>query len=107
MAAHIENYLLDFALSNFGGEANKITLCTNEPTTYTEGNSTYAVASATNGAGFTAPLIGAPANKSPNGRQVSTAVISGAAVASSGTVLWAAILNTTASRLLAVLAVTS
>src|SRR5215211_3474218 len=107
MAAHIENYLIDFALSNFGTEANKVTLCTSEPTTYTEGNATFAIASATNGAGFTAPLIGAPANGTPNGRKVATAVVSGAAVSGTGTAAWVAFLNTTASRLLAVLAMTS
>jgi hypothetical protein len=108
MAAHLENFVLDNGLGSAGlGTANKITLCGTEPTTYTEGNSTYALASATNGAGFTAPLIGSPANRAPNGRKVATAVVSGAAVSSTGTGLWAAILDTGNSRLLAVLAMTS
>ena len=107
MAAHIENYYLDLCLTGMGSEANKITLCTTEPTSYTEGNSTYPIASATGGAGYTAPLIAAPAARAGNGRQVSTAVISGAAVSGTGTAAWVAFLNTTASRLVAVLAMTS
>jgi hypothetical protein len=107
MAAHIENYYLDLCLTGMGTDGNKITLCTTEPTVYTEGNATYAIASATGGAGYTAPLIAAPAAKAPNGRQVSTAVISAASVSGTGTAAWVALLNTTSSRLIAVLSMTS
>jgi hypothetical protein len=108
MAAHIENAVLDQALTYLGTNGNRIDLCGTEPTTYTEATSTFTLANATNGAGFTAPLFAAPANKTPNGRQVSTAVVAAAAVTATGTANWVAFSKTTATAaLLVVLSMTA
>lgn len=108
MAAHIENAVLDQALTYLGTNALRIDLCGSEPTTYTEATSTFTLANATGGAGFTAPLVAAPANKAPNGRQVSTAAVSAASVTGTATANWAAITkNTATTALLVVLAITA
>lgn len=108
MAAHIENLVLDQALTYLGANGSRVDLCGTEPTNYTEATSTYTLANATAGAGFTAPLFAAPVNKAPNGRQVSTAGISGAPVTGSGTANWVAFSKTTApAALLVVLSMTS
>jgi hypothetical protein len=108
MAAHIENAVLDQALNYLNANGNRVDLCGTEPTTYTEATSTYTLANATNGAGFTAPLFSAPGNRAPNGRQVTTAVVSGAAVTGTGTANWVAYSKTTATAaLLVVLSMTA
>lgn len=108
MAAHIENTVLDQALLYLGTNGNRVDLCGSEPTTYTEATSTFTLANATNGAGFTAPLFGAPANKAPNGRQVTSAVVAAAPVTGNGTANWVAYSKTTATAaLLAVLSMTA
>ena len=100
MAAHIENAILDQSLTYLGTNTLRVDLCGTEPTTYTEATSTYTLANATSGAGFTAPLIGAPGAKAPNGRQVSTAVVASAAVTGSGTANWVAYTKNTATTAL-------
>jgi hypothetical protein len=108
MAAHIENAVLDQALTYLGTNALRADLCSSEPTTYTEATSSFTLANATSGAGFTAPLIAAPANKTPNGRQVSSAAISAAAVTGTGTANWLAYSkNTATTALLVVLSITA
>lgn len=106
MAAHVESNVLDGGLTAFGTGAGKAVLCGTEPTNATEANSTFALASATAGAGFTAPFVGAPAAGTPNGRKVTTAAITGASVTGTGTANWLAILNAAGSTLYAVLAIT-
>lgn len=104
-AAHLENRVLDNGLSDLNANATNVYLCSTEPTSYTEASSTYKLASASNGAGFTAPLFGAPAAHSPNGRQVTSAAVAAAAVTATGTAAWVA--YTTAAALQAVLSMTS
>jgi len=108
VAAHIENAVLDQALTYLGTNALRVDLCGTEPTTYTEATSSFTFANATGGAGFTAPLVAAPANKAPNGRQVSTAVVAAAAITGTGTANWVAISkNTATTALLVVLSMTA
>lgn len=108
MAAHIEPTVLDNGLSYISTNAGRVDLCGTEPTTYTEATSTYTLANATAGAGFTAPLFGSPANKSPNGRQVSSVAVSGASVTGTGTANWVAYSKVTATTaFLAVLSMTA
>jgi hypothetical protein len=108
MAAHLEPNVLDNGLSYVNSNAGRADLCGTEPTTYTEATSTYTLANATAGAGFTAPLFAAPANGSPNGRKVDSAVIAAASVTGTGTANWVAYSKITATTaLLAVLSLTA
>jgi hypothetical protein len=91
--ASIADYVLDAALSKLDTEANKITITSQEVTTYTEGNSTYALGSSTS------LSIGAPADRTGGGREVTVAAISDGSVSATGTASHYAILDTTNSRL--------
>lgn len=108
MAAHLENNVLDNGLAYLNANAGRVDLCGTEPTSYTEATSTYTLANATAGAGFTAPLFGAPGARAPNGRQVTSAVVAAASVTGTGTANWVAYSKITATTaLLAVLSMTA
>jgi hypothetical protein len=93
--ASLGDRVLDGGLTTLDTEANKITVTSQEATTYTEGNSTYALGSSTS------LSIGAPANRSGGGREVTVAAISDGSISGTGTATHYAILDTTNSRLLA------
>lgn len=96
MAHLIGSYALDHGLAVFDTDAVGIYLCSQDPTTYTEATSTYALGSKTWGAGG---AFGAPEDASPNGRQVNSTAISDGEVTVTGTATdWAAV---DASHLLA------
>lgn len=89
--------ILDNGLSALVSEGNAIYLCSQEPTTYTQATSTYALARKT---GIT---IGAIADQTPSGRKVAVpAVASGSPgeVIATGTATHYAIVDTVNSRLL-------
>lgn len=93
--ASLGDRVLDGGLTTLDTEANKITVTSQEATTYTEGNSTYALGSSTS------LSIGAPADRSGGGREVTVAAISDGSISGTGTATHYAILDTTNSRLLA------
>jgi len=93
--ASLGDRVMDAGLSTLDTEANKITVTSQEATTYTEGNSTYALGSSTS------LSIGAPADRSGGGREVTVAAISDGSISGTGTATHYAILDTTNSRLLA------
>lgn len=93
--ASLGNRVFDNGLTVLDTEANKITITSQEATTYTGGNSTYALGSSTS------LSIGAPADRSGGGREVTVAAISDGSVSGTGTATHYAILDTTNSRLLA------
>jgi hypothetical protein len=93
--ASLGDRVLDGGLTTLDTEANKITVTSQEATTYTEGNSTYALGSSTS------LSIGAPADRSGGGREVTVAAISDGSISATGTATHYAILDTTNSRLLA------
>ena len=93
--ATISDYVLDAALSKLDTEANRVDICSQEPTTYAAATSTYTLGNSTS------ISIGAPTNGDTSGRKVTLAAISGASVTSTGTATHFAITDTSNSRLLA------
>lgn len=91
----IADYVLDAALAKLDTEANRLDICNAEPATYAAATSTNTLGNKT---GFT---IGAPADRTPNGRKVTTSAITDGTVTATGTATHWAITDTTNSRLLA------
>jgi hypothetical protein len=92
---YLNDRVYDNGLTVLDTEANRLDICSSEPTTYTEATSTY-----TRG-NKTSLSVGAPAARTPNGRKVTVAAITDGAVTSTGTAAYYALSDTTNSRLLA------
>lgn len=93
--ASLGDRVFDAGLNTLDTEANKITITSQEATTYTEANATYALGSSTS------LSIGAPADRSGGGREVTVSAISDGSVSGTGTATHYAIVDTVNSRLLA------
>jgi hypothetical protein len=93
--ATLNNRVFDNGLSVLDAEANKITLTSQEATTYTEGNATYALGSSTS------LSIAAPSDRTGGGREVVVAEVTDGSISADGTATHYAILDTVNSRLLA------
>jgi hypothetical protein len=93
--ATLNNRVFDNGLSVLDTEANKILVTSQEATTYTEANATYALGNSTS------LSIGAPADRSGGGREVTVAAISDGSVTGTGTATHFAIVDTSNTRLLA------
>jgi hypothetical protein len=91
----IADYVFDAALSKLDTEAEKLVICSQEPVTFAEANVTYKLGSKTS------LSVGAPADRSPNGRKVTVASCTDGAVEATGTATHWAIVDVTNSRLLA------
>lgn len=100
------NTVLDDGLSVLGtvaGLADKLYICSTEPTTYTEAITTYALGHDNGNL-----VISAPADRGGGGREVTiTALDNNGLVTADGTVLWYAIVDDGGTDLLAVGPVTS
>jgi hypothetical protein len=96
--SRIEDRVFDNGLTVPDTECNKITLCSQSPTTYAEGNSTYALGSKTS------PTVSAPTDNggAGGGRKVTLSAITDGTLSSAGTATHIAWLDTSNSRLLAV-----
>lgn len=93
--ATLNDRVFDNGLTVLDTEANKILITSAEATTYTEANSTYALGNSTS------LSIGAPADRSGGGRQVTISAITDGVVTATGTATHYAIVDTVNSRLLA------
>jgi len=93
--ATLNDRVLDSGLSVLDTEANKIVVTSQEATTYTEANATYALGNSTS------LSIGAPADRSGGGREVTVAAIADGSITGTGTATHYAIVDTVNSRLLA------
>ena len=93
--ASLGDRVFDAGLNTLDTEANKITITSQEATTYTEANATYALGSSTS------LSIGSPADRSGGGREVTVSAISDGSVSGTGTATHYAIVDTVNSRLLA------
>lgn len=93
--AFITDYVFDAALSKLDTEANRLDICSTEPTTYTQAITTYSLGNKTS------LSVGAPADRSPNGRKVTVAAITDGNVTATGTAAYWSIVDTANSRLLA------
>lgn len=91
----IADRVLDLGLNVLDIEANRLDICSSEPTTF---------AAATGAASLgnkTSLSIGAPAARAPSGRRVTVAAITDGTVTATGTATHYAIVDTVNSRLLA------
>jgi hypothetical protein len=93
--ASISDRVLDNGLTVLDTEANKITVTSQESTTYASANSTHALGDSTS------LSIAAPADRSGGGREVTVAAISDGSITATGTATHYAVLDTTNTRLLA------
>ncbi len=93
----LDDRVFDNGLTVLDTEANRLDICSSEPTTYTQATSTLTLGNKTLGAGD----IGAPAAGSPNGRQVTVQALTSGSVTATGTATHYAITDTGNSRLLA------
>ena len=93
--ATLNDRVFDNGLTVLDTEANTILITSQEATTYTEANATYALGNSTT------LSIGAPQNRSGGGREVVVAAITDGAVTGTGTATHYAIVDTVNSRLLA------
>ena len=93
--ATLNDRVLDSGLSVLDTEANKVVVTSQEATTFTNANATYALGNSTS------LSIGAPADRSGGGREVTVAAITDGSITGTGTATHYAIVDTTNSRLLA------
>jgi hypothetical protein len=93
--ATLSDRVFDNGLSVLDLEANKILITSQEATTYTEANTTYALGNSTS------LSIGAPRDRTGGGREVVVAAITDGSVTGTGTATHYAIVDTVNSRLLA------
>lgn len=93
--ALISDYIFDTALAVLDTQANRMDICSQEPTTYTQAITTYTLGNKTS------ISVSAPADRSPNGRKVTTSAITDGSVTGTGTATHWAIVDTANSRLLA------
>lgn len=95
MAKFVHDDVLDGALNVIKNNCTRMTLCSAEPTTYTEGNATYALADATmSSTDFTL------ADGDASGRKVTVSAKNGVTVDDSGTSTHVALLDVSNSKLL-------
>jgi hypothetical protein len=99
----LNDRVFDNGLTILDTEANRLDICSSEPTTYTAATSTASLGNKSLGAGD----IGAPAAGSPNGRQVTVSALTAGSVTATGTATHYAITDTGNSRLLATGALTA
>tara|TARA_R110002167_G_scaffold71463_1_gene201673 strand:+ start:108 stop:479 length:372 start_codon:yes stop_codon:yes gene_type:complete len=93
--ATLNDRVFDNGLSVLDTEANKIVITSQEATTYTEANATYALGDSTS------LSVGAPADRAGGGREVTVAAITDGSVTATGTATHYAIVDTSNTRLLA------
>lgn len=94
MAKIASDRMIDGALNIIKNNCTRITACSAQPTTYTEGNSTYALADVTvSSSDFTA------ANGDSSGRKLTVAAKTGVPVDTTGTVTHVACLDVSGTAL--------
>jgi hypothetical protein len=98
MANLLSDYALDNGLVAIKTYADRIYICSQDPSSYTDATGTYALGSNYFGSGnvFNGPVAG-----TPNGRQITSNPISNGAVTATGTALKWAVVDTVNARLLA------
>lgn len=91
----------DSGLSYISTNANRLDICSTEPTTYTQATSTYTLGNKTS------LSVGSPTNHTPDGRKVVVSAITDGTVSASGTASHWAITKTSTSTLIATGSLTS
>lgn len=93
--AFIADRVLDLGLNVLSTEANRLDVCSSEPTTYSAATDSASLGNKTS------LSVGAPAARSPDGRRVTVAEITDGAITGTGTASHWAITDTANNRLLA------
>ena len=93
--AFIADRVLDLGLNVLSTEANRLDICSSEPTTFAEATTTASLGNKTS------LSVGAPEARTPDGRKVTVALITDGTVDGTGTATHYAIVDTVNSRLLA------
>lgn len=93
--AYLNDRVLDNGLTVLDTEANRLDICSEEPTTYAGATSTYTLGNKTS------LSVGSPEARSPSGRKVVVAAITDGSVTGTDTATHWAITDTSNSRLLA------
>lgn len=93
--AYVNPHILDNGLAALTSGANRLDLCSQEPTTYTQATSTYSRANKTS------LSVASVSDRTPSGRKVTVNAITGGTVTSTGDVTHWAVVDTANSRLLA------
>lgn len=91
----IADRVLDNGLTVLDTEANRLDICSQEPTTFTQAASTYTLGNKTGA------TVGSPAARSPSGRKVTVAAITDGTVTATGTATHWSLVDIVNSRLLA------
>jgi hypothetical protein len=91
----INDRVFDNGLTVLDTEANRLDICSSEPATFTAATTTASLGNKTS------LSVGAPADRTPNGRRVTVAAITDGTVTATGTATHWAITDTVNSRLLA------
>lgn len=99
--AFIDSNSYDALLADIRDNAEKLVICSQEPSTYPEAATTYKLATKAT------PSVAAPSNKAGGGREIIFAAITDGTVNSSGTGTHWAVIDDTNSRLKASGALTS
>jgi hypothetical protein len=104
MAERVHSDVFDAALNVIKTNATRLTVCSTEPTTFTEANATYALADVTiDSADFTGPAAG----DVTGGRKLTVGAQAGVLIDTSGTAAHVALLDVSNSKLLHVATCTS
>jgi hypothetical protein len=90
MAKSVATAVLDLALNDIKTNANKMTVCSSQPTTYTEANATFMLANVTMASGDYTLAAG-----DTSGRKVTTAQKTGISISNNGTAQHVALIDTT------------
>ena len=99
--AALDNKVFDEGLSVISDDGNKFVVCSQEPTTFTEADVTYALGNKTT------PTIAAPSDRTGGGREVILSSFTDGTVTATGTATHYAILDTVNSLLLATQSLTA
>ena len=93
--AFLADRVFDNGLTVLDTEANRLDICSSAPTTYTEAITTYSLGNKTS------LSVGAPADRTGGGREVTVAAFTDGSVTGTGTAAYYSLVDTTNSRLLA------
>ena len=99
--ASIGDEVFDEGLDKLDTDADRIDICSQEPTSYAEATSTYTLGNKTS------PTVSAPADRGGGGREVTVSAIADGSVTDNGTATHIAIVDTVNSLLLATAALAS
>ena len=91
---YLNTIAMDSGLSYLTTNGTRVDICSTEPTTYTQATTTYTL-------GYGTTTTGSPATRSPSGRKVTVAAISGASVTGTNTAAYWALSYPSGTALLA------